>query len=141
MALSAKHAKFVAEYLKDLNATQACIRAGYSKKTAKQQGSRLLTNAAVRAAVDAKGEKLLEKADVTSERIVGEFARYAFAPKLDDFSGRPIGDGYPEVEPRDRLKALESLGKIKGLFVEKVQHDVGPGLAELISASLAKGAA
>lgn len=51
MPLSVKQQRFVDEYLVDLNATQAAIRAGYSERTAKQQGSRLLTNADVAAAV------------------------------------------------------------------------------------------
>jgi len=45
--LTPKQARFVAEYLKDLNATQAAIRAGFSAKTAKSAGSRLLTNVAL----------------------------------------------------------------------------------------------
>jgi phage terminase small subunit len=49
--LTAKQARFVEEYLCDLNATQAAIRAGYSPKTATVQGSRLLTNAKVAAAI------------------------------------------------------------------------------------------
>ena len=52
---SPKHQRFVAEYLKDLNATQAAIRAGYSPKTANRQGSRLLSNADIQAAI-AKGQ-------------------------------------------------------------------------------------
>jgi len=46
-SLTLKQPRFVAEYLKDLNATQAAIRAGYSRKTAEVQGSRLLRNALV----------------------------------------------------------------------------------------------
>lgn len=49
--MTPKQQRFVDEYLIDLNATQAAIRAGYSEATAKQQGSRLLTNADVAAAV------------------------------------------------------------------------------------------
>lgn len=52
MKLTLKQERFVAEYLIDLNATQAAIHAGYSERTAKQQGSRLLTNADVSAAVE-----------------------------------------------------------------------------------------
>ena len=49
--LRAKQARFVGEYLCDLNATQAAVRAGYSQKTAAVQGSRLLTNVKVAAAI------------------------------------------------------------------------------------------
>ena len=60
-----KQAKFVLEFLKDFNATQAAIRAGYSKKTARSQGQRLLTYAAIRC----KLQEIHEKTE--SEAIVG----------------------------------------------------------------------
>jgi phage terminase small subunit len=73
-----KHQRFVAEYLKDRSATQAAIRAGYSPKTAKQQGSRLLTHADIRAAIDAGEATHLAKADVTAQRVLDELAKLAF---------------------------------------------------------------
>ena len=57
MTLSAKRAAFVVEYLVDHNATQAAIRAGYSERSAKMTGSRLMTNDAVKAAVAKASEK------------------------------------------------------------------------------------
>ena len=48
---SPRQEQFVAEYLVDLNATQASIRAGYSEKTARQQGARLLSNVYIQAAI------------------------------------------------------------------------------------------
>ncbi len=51
MALTAKQARFVAEYLIDLNATQAATRAGYSAKTARSQGQRMLTNVDIAKAI------------------------------------------------------------------------------------------
>jgi len=51
--ITSKQQRFVTEYLIDLNATQAAIRAGYSRKTAQQQGSRLLTNVVVKRAIAA----------------------------------------------------------------------------------------
>lgn len=65
--ISAKQELFVDEYLIDLNATQAAIRAGYSSKTAEQQGSRLLSNVKVKGRV---AEKMAERSkDVASIRI------------------------------------------------------------------------
>lgn len=65
--ISAKQELFVDEYLIDLNATQAAIRAGYSPKTAEQQGSRLLSNVKVKGRV---AEKMAERSkDVASIRI------------------------------------------------------------------------
>jgi phage terminase small subunit len=57
--ISGKHARFVSEYLIDGNATRAAKACGYSRKTAKQQGSRLLTNVDVRAVLG--GEAVVEE--------------------------------------------------------------------------------
>jgi phage terminase small subunit len=90
--VSLKQAAFVAEYLKDRNATQAAIRAGYSAKTASSQGERLLRNVEVRAAVDAALAKVADRAEVTAERVIRERARLAFfdVRKLLDAEGNPI---------------------------------------------------
>lgn len=77
MALSDQHQRFVAEYLIDLNATQAAIRAGYSEKTARVQGSRLLTNADIAAAIAAGSAKRLRKAEVDADTVLGELLRLA----------------------------------------------------------------
>ena len=69
---------FVSEYLVDLNATQAAIRAGYSEKTADVQGPRLLGNARVAAAIREKLEKRASKLEITAERLDQEAARIAF---------------------------------------------------------------
>ena len=68
--MTPKQARFVREYLIDLNATQAAIRCGYSERTAKQQGSRLLTNADIAEAV-AKGQaKAAERLGLTLDGIL-----------------------------------------------------------------------
>lgn len=79
MSLTAKQERFVAEYLIDLNATQPAIRAGYSEKTATEQGSRLLTNVKVQEAIAEGQNKTAEKLEITKERIVDELAKIAFA--------------------------------------------------------------
>lgn len=73
-----KQRRFVAEYLIDLNATQAAIRAGYSDKTAKQIGSRLLTNVDIGQAISEGKRRQLEKADLTAARVLEEIRRCAF---------------------------------------------------------------
>jgi phage terminase small subunit len=82
-AAADRHAVFAAEYLVDRNATQAAIRAGYSPHTAKQQGSRLLTNADVRGWIEAENAKTMAKLGVSRARVVSEFAAIAFANLLD----------------------------------------------------------
>ena len=84
-----KQRRFVAEYLVDLNGTQAAIRAGYSARTAESQASTLLRNPKVRTAVSEGKAKQLAKADVTAQRVLNEIARLSFsdARKLFDESG------------------------------------------------------
>src|SRR5690625_847346 len=76
--LSEKRKRFANEYLIDLNATQAAIRAGYSPKSAGQQGSELLKNPNVRAYIDARLAELSARTGVNQERIMRELARVAF---------------------------------------------------------------
>jgi phage terminase small subunit len=68
--MTPKQQRFVQEYLIDLNATQAAIRAGYSAKTATEQGSRLLTIVHVADAIAAGQRESAAKAGITRERIL-----------------------------------------------------------------------
>ena len=70
--LTPKQARFVSEYLKDQNATQAAIRAGYSEKTANQQGSRLLAHVGVAAALAPGQQNVAAKAEVTVHSLAAE---------------------------------------------------------------------
>lgn len=103
--LSAKQQRFVEEYVVDLNATQAAIRAGYSEKTAYSQGQRLLKHVEVAAIIAEHQERLANRAEVTAERILQELARIAFVdPRAifaEDGSVKPI----PEWE-EDIARAL-----------------------------------
>ena len=76
--LTPKQRRFVAEYLIDLNATQAYIRAGYCAKHADVAGPRLLGNVGVAKAIQEKQQKNLAKLDITAERLDQEAARIAF---------------------------------------------------------------
>lgn len=70
-----RYARFVAEYLIDRNATQAAVRAGYSKKTAYAQGHRLLSYPSVQEMLAQYTAKMEERLALTSERIAEHFAR------------------------------------------------------------------
>jgi phage terminase small subunit len=78
MALTAKQRQFVAEYLIDLNATQAATRAGYSAKTANEQGARLLTNVSVQIELQTAMKARSQRTEVTADRVLAEFAKLAF---------------------------------------------------------------
>lgn len=113
MALNAKQAAFVREYLVDHNATQAAVRAGFSVKTAKQQGSRLLTNVDVAKALAAAEARVSEEHDITIAEIVEGLKSEA--------KGADIASA--------RVQAWGLLGKYKKMFVERMEHagaDGGP---------------
>ena len=76
--LPIRQARFVAEYLIDMNATNAAIRAGYSKKTAGVQGPRLLGNVRVAEQIAEKTGKRLARLEITADRVLQELAKLAF---------------------------------------------------------------
>lgn len=143
--LTDKQRRFVDEYLIDLNATQAAIRAGYSAKTADQQGSRMLANVKVKQAVAEKQAQRSKRTGVNQDRVVLELAKVAFAKMTDivDSKGRIKEDASPddlaciesikykesdneyggsverEVKIASKLKALELLGKHLGMWSDK----------------------
>lgn len=110
--LNAKQATFVSEYLKDFNATQAAIRAGYSPKTAGQIGGALLKKVEIQLAISAVQEKRLAKADIDGDRLLRELNRVAlFDPR------RLFGpDGSPRSLPDlddDTVAAVAGLDVIE----------------------------
>jgi len=76
--LTPKQQRFVAEYLKDLSATQAAIRAGYAAGSAHVNGPRLLKYPQVKAAIAAKEQRIIQKAELSAERTLEELRRIAF---------------------------------------------------------------
>lgn len=79
MALNERQKRFCNEYVIDLNATQAAIRAGYSEKTARSIGQRQLTKVDIQQFISEIQKKLQEKTGITQERVLQEYARIAFA--------------------------------------------------------------
>lgn len=101
MALNAKQERFVAEYLIDLNATQAAIRAGYSEKTAYSTGQRLLKHVEVQAALQEAQAKRSERTEVTQDRVLQELARIGFADirKAVAWGRSPVDTEAREADP------------------------------------------
>lgn len=81
--MNARQERFIEEYLIDLNATQAAIRAGYSPKTAQEQGARLLSKAMIRARVDEAKAERSRRTGITADRLLRELARVAFVNPSD----------------------------------------------------------
>ena len=78
--LTPKQQRFCDEYLVDYNATQAAIRAGYLKKSARVQASKLLTNTNVQAYLQGRSKKIANKLEISAERTLLEIARLAYTP-------------------------------------------------------------
>lgn len=142
--MTRKHERFVEEYLIDLNATQAAIRAGYSPKTAKEQASRLLSNVNISAAIDKAIAERSKRTGINQDRVLLELARIGFAKITDiidpttakikqDASEddlaciqsvkiKPNEFGVErEVRLCDKKAALELLGKHLGMFKDKLE--------------------
>lgn len=90
--LNAKQQRFVDEYLIDLNATQAAIRAGYSARTAAAIGAENLTKPEIAEAIAAAMNERAKRTEITQDRVLQELARIAFFDprKLFDADGRPL---------------------------------------------------
>lgn len=116
--LTGKQAEFVAEYLIDLNATQAAIRAGYSPKTAHSIGQRLLKKVEIQAAIQSAKESRSIRTEITADRVLQEFARIAF------FDPRMLlGD---DGRPKD-ISSLDddTAAAISGLDLQDVYEGTG----------------
>ena len=138
---------FCDEYLIDLNATQAAIRAGYSPKTASEQGCYLLTKVNLRAYVDKALAERSKRTGINADRVLHELAKVAFinASNVVDLNGATVlEDASPddtaaiasvkvkrvdgeftsierEIRFADKLKALELLGKHLNMFTDNVR--------------------
>ena len=132
MALNEKQQRFCDEYLIDLNATQAAIRSGYSKKTAYSQGQRLLKHVEIKAYIDArmaeKQQELIADQDEVLKYLTsvlrGESqSEIVVVENIGDFTSeaRRIQKAPDEKE---RLKAAELLGKRYNMFSDKMKVDV-----------------
>lgn len=120
MALNAKQERFCEEYLVDLNATQAAIRAGYSEKTAKSQGSRLLTKADVSARVGELKAERAKRTEITADRVLRELARVAFVDPTDVLN-METATVKPDVSADDR--AVIAAVKVKYIPVKQYDED------------------
>ena len=125
--LTPRQKRFCDEYLIDLNATQAAIRAGYSEKTAKQIGQRLLTYVDLRNYIQermaAKEKELIADSDEVLRYLTSVLRGKSEAHVLarDEIGAERIVAKPPDE--KERLKAAELLGKAHMIFTDKVNVD------------------
>ena len=108
--LTPKQARFVEEYLLDLNAAAAARRAGYSEKTADSIAAQLLSKTKVFEAVQSAVAARSAKTEITAEYVLENLKR---------LSERCMGE--EEFAPSAAARALELLGKHLGLFSDRVE--------------------
>lgn len=147
--MTQKQKRFIEEYLIDLNATQAAIRAGYSPDTAQQTGSENLSKPVIRAQIDRAMAERSKRTGVNAERVIQELAKIAFVNAtevIDPKTATVKEDALPEdtaaiqsvkvktfgedglereIKMADKLKALELLGKHLGMFQNNVNVTLG----------------
>lgn len=106
--MTPKQARFVEEYLIDLNATQACIRAGYSAKTADKIGPELLGKTSVAEAIQKAKERRSERTGITQDMVLNELAKLGFSNMQDYMKVGENGDPFLDFSnlSRDQAAAL-----------------------------------
>lgn len=132
MALTDKQKRFCDEYLIDLNATQAAIRAGYSKKNAHKIGSNVLNRPEVKAQIKARMEEKDAELIATQDEILKYLTSVMRGESMSEIVVvEGVGDHMTEArrvqknpDEKDRLKAAELLGKRYGLYTDKMQAEV-----------------
>tara|TARA_R110000751_G_scaffold53987_2_gene116425 strand:+ start:523 stop:1113 length:591 start_codon:yes stop_codon:yes gene_type:complete len=153
--LNARQEAFVREYMVDLNATHAYIRAGYSEKGASVCSTKLIAHASVQAAIQIAMKEREERTRITMDQVLKYWADLAFTPmdelfdqgpdgtlipkSFNDMTGRAKrciselksqfdkdGAGWQSIKRLDQLKASEMIAKHLGMFIER--REVGqPG--------------
>lgn len=120
--LTVKQRRFIDEYLTDLNATQAAIRAGYSKRTARQQGALNMANAAIGAAIAEAMEKRSERTAITADAVLARFWDIATADPNEIVSvrvgkcGSCYGGESDNAHPDEKCEACDGEG-VSGLVI------------------------
>lgn len=96
--LTDKQRRFAEEYPKDLNATQAAIRAGYSEKTARSIGQENLTKPDIQAAIQEQLDERSRRTEITADRVLMEYARLAFSDMREFLEWGPSGVTWKDSE-------------------------------------------
>ena len=136
MKLTAKQKIFCDEYIISLNATQAAIEAGYSKKTARKIAAENLTKPVIQSYISERMKQKESSLIATQDEVLQYLTSVLRGERqTTDTVLVGIGDGCQEVQEvekkpseKDRLKAAELLGKRYGLYTDKISADVDMSL-------------
>lgn len=133
--MNAKQKRFCDEYLIDLNATQAAIRAGYSPKTAYSIGVENLKKPELKTYIDEQLERIHNEKTADAQEVL-EYLTAVMRGQHREQTLQLVGDGVQtitdiDVSAKERLKAAELIGKRYGMFKDNL--DVGGSIPVVIS--------
>lgn len=132
MKLTAKQKRFCDEYLIDCNGTQAAIRAGYSKRSARAIATENLAKPYIREYIDEQLKKI-ENSNVADAKEVMEYLTTVMRGQSKSSVLSLCGDGFQEViekppDEKEKMKAAELIGKRYGMFKDNVNLDADVGV-------------
>ena len=107
--LTDKQKFFCKEYIKDFNATRAAKASGYSEKTAGRIGGENLQKLEIQKEIKRLMSKRIERTEISADRVVQELAKIGFS---DEFNI----EGFERLDMKDKIKAIELLGRHVGAF-------------------------
>lgn len=132
MAMTNRQKKFCDEYLIDLNATQAAIRAGYSERSAGRNADRMMKNDEIRSYIEEQLQQLHNERTADAQEVV----EYLTSVLRGESEGEELvnefqGDGISmavhvrkKPSEKDKLRAAELLGKRFGIFTDRIEGTV-----------------
>lgn len=132
--MTPKQEKFCVEYLIDLNATQAALRAGYSKRTAYSIGNEILKKPEIKSRINELRSQEFKKSIMTAEEVEARLSKAARGELQEEVVvTENIGDFMSkakiikkQISAKDQVKALELMGKRNNLFSADTQIDITP---------------
>jgi len=107
--LTDKQKFFCKEYIKDFNATRAAKASGYSEKTAGRIGGDNVQKVEIQKEIKRLMQKRIERTEISADRVVQELAKIGFS---DEFNI----EGFDRLDMKDKIKAIELLGRHVGAF-------------------------
>lgn len=130
--LTLKQQRFADEYIISGNATQSAIEAGYSKKYANTNASKLLQNTTIKRYIDEQLE-ILKNERVADQQEVLEYLTSIVRGEQTEQTLRGVGEGAQEIDnidvsAKDRIKAAELLGKRYGIWTDKQEIELSGGV-------------
>ena len=136
--LTPKQQRFVTEYLKSGNATEAAKQAGYSEKTAFRIGAENLQKPAIARAIERAQERRNDRLELEEDfelKKAIEIMQMCMEPKhVYGFDGKPVknsdGNYVMQFDSKGANTALQTIAKLRGKFVQKVQVGFADSLAE-----------